>query len=256
LAGKRGTPTRVRGKVVRGGVDLWRRNNFSVLILAIPFQMSWTLEQRSLVGWPWFVTRSEFDSDSQQNLRRDSHLESHMPRRQLLISDKIKAKLKEARVARLATLDAQGGPHMVPICFAYDGKVFYTAVDRKPKRVAPERLVRLRHIQAEPQVALLIDQYEEDWTQLWYILVRGKAKLIPNSLPRERARDSAPGYPIVVRKDEDKSLRTSQNRIAQAMEGNMHSSANLSEECHANKNWARWKPIQATEKVKSYSSGG
>ena len=111
-----------------------------------------------------------------------------MPRRRLLILDTIKAKLKEARVARLATLDAQGHPHIVPICFAYDGRILYTAVDRKPKRVAPERLARLRHIQAEPQVALLIDQYEEDWTQLWYILVRGKAKLIPNSLPRERAR--------------------------------------------------------------------
>ena len=107
-----------------------------------------------------------------------------MPRRQVLISDTIKAKLKEARVARLATLDAQGGPHIVPICFAYDGRILYTAVDRKPKRVAPERLARLRHIQAEPQVALLIDQYEEDWTQLLYILVRGKAKLIPNSPPR------------------------------------------------------------------------
>src|SRR5947208_12900958 len=110
-----------------------------------------------------------------------------MPRKQQPISDAIQAKLEDARVARLATL-SEFGPHIVPICFAYDGRVFYTAVDRKPKRVAPERLARLRHIQAEPQVALLIDQYEEDWTQLWYILVRGKAKLIPNSLPRERAR--------------------------------------------------------------------
>jgi PPOX class probable F420-dependent enzyme len=105
-----------------------------------------------------------------------------MPRRQLLISDTIKAKLKQARIARLTTLDTRGEPHIVPICFAYNGRIFYTVVDRKPKRVAPERLARLRHIQAEPQVARLIDQYEEDWTQLWYILVRGKAKLIPNSL--------------------------------------------------------------------------
>jgi PPOX class probable F420-dependent enzyme len=99
----------------------------------------------------------------------------------------IRAKLEEARVARLATLDAGLRPHIVPVCFAYDGKVFYTAIDQKPKRVAPERLTRLRNILAVPQVALLIDQYDEDWTQLWYVLIRGKAKLIPMSGHKERA---------------------------------------------------------------------
>jgi len=110
-----------------------------------------------------------------------------MPRKQQQISDAIQAKLEDARVARLATLDGEFGPHIVPICFAYDGKVFYTAVDRKPKRVVPERLARLRHIRAVPQVALLIDEYREDWRRLWYVLVRGKAKLIPNSAHKERA---------------------------------------------------------------------
>src|SRR5712692_5612864 len=103
------------------------------------------------------------------------------------ISGAVQKMLKEARVARLATLDAKSRPHIVPICFAYDGKLFYTAVDRKPKRVAPERLARLRHIRALPQVALLIDVYREDWGCLWYILVRGKATLIPNSAQKERA---------------------------------------------------------------------
>jgi PPOX class probable F420-dependent enzyme len=99
----------------------------------------------------------------------------------------IRAKLEDARVARLATVDARHRPHVVPVCFAYDGKVFYTAIDQKPKRVAPERLTRLRNILAVPRVALLIDQYEEDWSQLWYILIRGKAKLIPMSVHKERA---------------------------------------------------------------------
>jgi PPOX class probable F420-dependent enzyme len=99
----------------------------------------------------------------------------------------VRAKLEEARVARLATLDARIGPHIVPVCFAYDGKVFYTAIDQKPKRVTPERLKRLRNILAVPQVALLIDKYDEDWTQLWYILIRGKAKLIPVRGHKERA---------------------------------------------------------------------
>lgn len=95
--------------------------------------------------------------------------------------DPMQAKLKEARVARLATVDAEGRPHMVPVCFAYDGEVFYTAVDHKPKRIAPEKLARVKNIQRSPQVALLIDHYDDDWSKLWYVLVRGEAKLVQAS---------------------------------------------------------------------------
>ena len=111
-----------------------------------------------------------------------------MSRQPQNISGPIRKMVKDARVARLATLDSRGWPHIVPVCFAYDGKVFYSAVDRKPKRVRPERLVRLKNIRAVSRVALLIDQYDEDWTQLWYVLIRGKANLIPNSAHQERAR--------------------------------------------------------------------
>jgi len=110
-----------------------------------------------------------------------------MPRRLQPIPGAIQAKLVEARVARLATLGAEYSPHIVPVCFTYDGKVFYSAVDLKPKRVAPKKLARLKHIRARSQVALLIDQYHEDWSRLWYILVRGRAKLITNSAHKERA---------------------------------------------------------------------
>lgn len=103
------------------------------------------------------------------------------------IANAIRAKLQESRIARLATFDAQRGPHIVPVCFTYDGEFFYTAIDQKPERVAPERLIRLRNIRASPQVALLIDRYDEDWTRLWYILIHGNAKLIPLSRQRERA---------------------------------------------------------------------
>ena len=103
------------------------------------------------------------------------------------IPRKIRAKVERVRVARLATVDARLRPHIVPVCFAYDGKVFYTAIDQKPKRVTPERLTRLRNILAVPRVALLIDQYEENWKQLWYILIRGKAKLLPMRRHKERA---------------------------------------------------------------------
>ncbi len=111
-----------------------------------------------------------------------------MARKQQTLSRALKAKLKETRVARLATLDTERGPHIIPFCFAYDGKVFYTPIDRKPKRVAPERLTRLQNIRNNPHVAILIDQYDEDWAKLWYILIRGTAKIIPASARSELGR--------------------------------------------------------------------
>jgi PPOX class probable F420-dependent enzyme len=110
-----------------------------------------------------------------------------MPRKPPTLSAAVQKTLGEARVARLATIDAAGRPHVVPVCFVYDGEVFYTAVDRKPKGVPPERLARLRNIRAVPRVALLIDHYSDDWSQLWYILIRGKASLLSKSALREHA---------------------------------------------------------------------
>ena len=103
------------------------------------------------------------------------------------LSGALEKRLRQARVARFATLDGKGRPHLVPICFACDGKVLYTAVDRKPKRAPPARLARLRNIRVSPHVALLIDEYREDWTRLWYVLIRGKARLVPSSARDERA---------------------------------------------------------------------
>jgi PPOX class probable F420-dependent enzyme len=102
------------------------------------------------------------------------------------ISSAIEKKLKETRIARLATLGPDATPHLVPVCFVYDGKVFYSAIDRKPKRTPPAKLARLRHIRATPRVALLLDEYHENWNRLWYILVRGTAALIPQSAGKER----------------------------------------------------------------------
>jgi len=107
----------------------------------------------------------------------------HVP----LVSPAIRAKLETARVARLATLDAERRPHMIPICFASDGSVFYSAIDRKPKRVPASRLARLKNIKSCHQVALLVDHYDEDWTRLWYVLVRGQAELVSDPAEQQRA---------------------------------------------------------------------
>lgn len=85
------------------------------------------------------------------------------------------------RVARLATVDAEGLPHLVPLVFALLGDEIVTAVDRKPKR--PARLKRLRNIAANPGVCLLVDAYDEDWDELWWVRADGDARIVPPQTP-------------------------------------------------------------------------
>ena len=87
--------------------------------------------------------------------------------------------MERRRVARLATADAAGEPYVIPVCYACDGSSLYIALDAKPKRVAPERLRRVRNILENPRVALVVDHYAEDWRELAYLLVRGTAELLP-----------------------------------------------------------------------------
>ena len=86
--------------------------------------------------------------------------------------------LRAQRVARLATADARGRPHVVPIVFVYSAGRLYTPIDLKPKSASPRRLQRVRNILANPRVQVLIDQYEEDWQRLGYVQLRGPAELI------------------------------------------------------------------------------
>ena len=86
--------------------------------------------------------------------------------------------LRRARVARLATADRSGRPHVVPVCFAFEGQALYSAIDEKPKRVSPRALRRIRNIEANPQAALVVDEYREDWRRLRYVLVRGAADVL------------------------------------------------------------------------------
>lgn len=95
--------------------------------------------------------------------------------------------LRNARVARLATADARGAPHVIPVCFAFDGRAIYTAIDEKPKRTSPRGLRRVRNIIANPQVALVVDHYVEDWRRLRYVLVRGTAIIIDRGAEHRRA---------------------------------------------------------------------
>jgi PPOX class probable F420-dependent enzyme len=91
---------------------------------------------------------------------------------------------ERARVGYLATLFADGGPHVAPVCFALDGDTAWSAVDAKPK--SGRRLQRLRNIERDARAALLVDHYEDDWSRLWWVRMRGRARLV--SGPEERGR--------------------------------------------------------------------
>jgi len=93
------------------------------------------------------------------------------------------------RVARLATADATGAPHVIPICYARAGDCFYFVIDDKPKRTR-SGLKRLRNIRDNPRVALLIDDYSDDWSRLAYLLVQGTAAVIDDEVEFARALQS------------------------------------------------------------------
>ncbi len=117
---------------------------------------------------------------------------------------------ESARVARLATVDRAGRPHVVPICFALEGKTLYTAVDEKPKRT--RRLQRLRNIEANPQVEVVIDHYDEDWARLWWVRLRGTARIVDDAhamgllaAKYPQYRDRPPGGPVIAVEIEGRS---------------------------------------------------
>jgi PPOX class probable F420-dependent enzyme len=94
-------------------------------------------------------------------------------------------RLTTARVARLATTDPDGRPHLVPIVFAIEGDTLYTAVDQKPKR--SRTLRRIENARRRPDVTVLVDDYDEDWERLWWIRLRGRARVLDDGLERVRA---------------------------------------------------------------------
>ncbi len=106
-----------------------------------------------------------------------SHTHSRIQSRRCLIDpEEITRRLTEARSAILGTVDRAGRPHLVPIVFVYRNGRLYTAVDRKPKSTS--RLKRLRNIETNPGVSVLLDRYDDDWTRLWWIRIDGSARVI------------------------------------------------------------------------------
>ncbi|GAA3126893.1 PPOX class probable F420-dependent enzyme [Kribbella aluminosa] len=89
-----------------------------------------------------------------------------------------RARVAAARVGRLATVGADLRPHLVPVTYAVHGDALFIAVDQKPKSTTA--LQRLQNIAAHEQVAVLVDEYDEDWTHLWWVRVDGAAQVVPS----------------------------------------------------------------------------
>lgn len=85
--------------------------------------------------------------------------------------------LLQTRRAHLATADAHGEPHVVPVVFVYVGGDLYIPIDAKPKSVAQGRLKRIRNLRQNPRAALLVDHYDEDWSRLGFLLIHAAAEI-------------------------------------------------------------------------------
>ena len=105
-----------------------------------------------------------------------------------MLTEVERAFLEGERVARLATADAGGHPHVIPICFVAEGDTVYFTVDEKPKTGAP--LKRLSNMQANPHVALVVDHYEEDWSRLGWLMLQGRAEILDAGDEHDRAQAS------------------------------------------------------------------
>ena len=118
-------------------------------------------------------------------------------------SPAIAERVAAARVGRLATVTADGRPHVVAVCFALVGDRIFTAVDAKPKRT--RTLKRLENVRATGRASLLVDHYEEDWSRLWWVRVDGPAEVIESeaaidalAAKYEQYRAARPGGPVIA----------------------------------------------------------
>jgi PPOX class probable F420-dependent enzyme len=94
------------------------------------------------------------------------------------MDDKTRAFVGHQRIAHLATAGLNARPVVVPICYAFDGDNIYSPLDEKPKSTDVRLLRRVRNIQANPQVSVIVDEYSEDWSKLIYVLIAGVAEIL------------------------------------------------------------------------------
>ena len=105
----------------------------------------------------------------------------------IMLTDQVRSFLHNHRVARFATAEPSGQPHVVPICYAVSDNSVYFTIDKKPKQLTDKPLKRIRNLQNNPHVALVVDRYEDDWTQLGWVMVQGDAALLDDGEEHTKA---------------------------------------------------------------------
>ena len=127
--------------------------------------------------------------------------------------------IRSHRVARLATASVECHPAVVPICYVFDGALIYTPIDEKPKSVTPGSLGRVRNIRANANVAMVVDDYSEDWNELVYVVISGTAEIVSpddNAVEHARAvallREKYPQY-LVMKLDNRPIIKIIPGRI-------------------------------------------
>jgi PPOX class probable F420-dependent enzyme len=104
-----------------------------------------------------------------------------------MLTEEQRCFLAAQRVARLATADAAGRPHVVPICYALVGNSVYFTIDEKPKKAPGARLKRLANLRENRMAALVVDRYDEDWSRLGWVMLQGSAEVLESGAEHDSA---------------------------------------------------------------------
>jgi PPOX class probable F420-dependent enzyme len=104
-----------------------------------------------------------------------------------MLQDRERNFLMARRVGHFATADARGNPHVVPVCFALSDDTLYITIDEKPKRASGRPLKRLRNMMDNPSTAFVADRYDEDWTRLGWVMLRGRAEILADGPEHDSA---------------------------------------------------------------------
>jgi PPOX class probable F420-dependent enzyme len=116
-------------------------------------------------------------------------IDSHRTTDRHVLSDHERSFLLTRPVGHLATADSRAIPHVVPVCFAISEGTLYVTIDEKPKRVAGPALKRISNIERNPMVAIVVDRYEDDWTRLGWVMLRGRAEILRSGTEHDRAQE-------------------------------------------------------------------
>jgi PPOX class probable F420-dependent enzyme len=104
-----------------------------------------------------------------------------------MLPDRERRFLAARKVGYLATADGRAFPHVVPVCFAISDGTLYITIDEKPKRSTGAKLKRVRNIEQNPEVAFVADRYDEDWTRLGWVMLRGRAEILAGGAEHDDA---------------------------------------------------------------------